>query len=97
MSGGSLNYAYGRVEDTASEIRHRSPDNPLHLAFADHLTKCANALYALEWEYSCDTGPGSADKAIEELVKFKDIEDDAKERIRTLAHQLLMVVGAKGV
>lgn len=63
MSGGSLHYAYSRVEDAAREVSRRA-ETPLHRAFCQHLMKVAKALHDLEWVWSCDYGPGDEVEAI---------------------------------
>ena len=61
MSGGSYDYAYGKIEDLAGEIR---PTTPLRKAFKTHLRKVAKACNDIEWVDSCDCLPGDEDEAI---------------------------------
>ena len=61
MSGGSYDYAYGKIEDLAGEIM---PTTPLRKAFKTHLRKVAKACHDIEWVDSCDCGPGDEDEAI---------------------------------
>ena len=61
MSGGSYDYAYGKIEDLASDIR---PTSPLRKAFKTHLRKVAKACHDIEWVDSSDCGPGDEDEAI---------------------------------
>lgn len=68
MSGGSLDYFFGRVTDVASDIRSRGRDNPLHVAFADHLDKVAKALHDLEWVWSFDYSKGDEEEAIRAVI-----------------------------
>jgi hypothetical protein len=63
MSGGSLDYVYSRVQDAAMQIRNRSQD-PMHIAFVNHLEKVSKALHDIEWVFSCDYGDGDEEKAI---------------------------------
>lgn len=67
MSGGSLNYAFSRLEDTAGDIR-RHAETPLHHAFADHLIKVAKALHDIEWLFSGDYGEGQEVEAIKAVL-----------------------------
>lgn len=53
MSGGSLDYAYDKMNDIANQVKRRA-ETPLHRAFAKHLEKVATALRDLEWVLSCD-------------------------------------------
>ena len=61
MSGGSYDYAYGKIEDLANEIR---PTSPLRKAFKTHLRKVAKAFHDIEWVDSADYSPGDEDAAI---------------------------------
>lgn len=67
MSGGSLNYAYSALEETAIKILRRA-ETPLHKAFAAHLLKVSKALHDLEWVFSSDYGPGEEIEAIKAVV-----------------------------
>jgi hypothetical protein len=79
MSGGSLNYAYSRVEEAAREVAMQA-ESPLHRAFAAHLTKVASALHALEWVWSGDSGPGDEVAAIQTCLSEGACLDAAIER-----------------
>ncbi len=63
MSGGSLDYAFARLNDAISTIQSKAR-RPLHVAFAQHLTLVSKALHDLEWEWSGDYGDRDADEAI---------------------------------
>jgi hypothetical protein len=56
MSGGSYEYAYTRVRDMADGIRQRHHMCPKRVAFAAHLDRVADAMWAIEWE---DSGDGA--------------------------------------
>jgi len=62
MSGGSLDYAYGHVQDAADSINGRSSSYPkqkaIYKAFAAHLRLIAKALHDVEWVFSADCGTG---------------------------------------
>ena len=72
MSGGSLDYIYTRVEDTALAIRSRC-SSPIHQAFAIHLAKIAKALHDIEWVLSNDMGEGDDIQAIQAVISPEDI------------------------
>jgi hypothetical protein len=89
MSGGSLDYAYYKIETLASEIRDRKEATALHRAFASHLMKVAKAAHDIEWLYSGDYGPegavdsinaclGDSKKAITEEIQ-KDLDKIKRE------------------
>lgn len=67
MSGGSLEYVYGKVEEAADLIASRS-GKPLHRAFANHLRLVSEALHDLEWVYSGDYSEGDEDSAIRAVI-----------------------------
>jgi hypothetical protein len=61
MSGGSYDYAFGKIEDLAGQIRQTTP---LRKAFVTHLRKVAKACHDIEWVDSGDCGPGEEYAAI---------------------------------
>ena len=67
MSGGSLDYAYEKVNNAVDAIR-RHAETPLHYAFAKHLEKVSAALHDLEWTLSGDYGEGREIPAIEACI-----------------------------
>lgn len=67
MSGGSLDYAFTRLNDAISTIQ-RKARRPLHVAFAQHLKLVSDALHDLEWEWSGDTSERDADEAIRAVL-----------------------------
>lgn len=71
MSGGSLDYFYSRVTETAERIQLSA--EPLHQAFATHLHKVSTALHDLEWVWSCDKSPGDEKAAIMAVISPADI------------------------
>lgn len=72
MSGGSLDYFYSRVTDTAERIQATCSE-PLHQAFVSHLHKVSTALHDLEWMLSCDTSPGDEKAAIMAVISPADM------------------------
>lgn len=80
MSGGSLDYAYRKVEDAAEMIEGRA-ETTIHRAFAVHLHKVAAALHDLEWVWSGDKSPGDEVAAIEALLNPSDVLQVALDRV----------------
>lgn len=78
MSGGSLDYVYGRVDDAAQSIMSRS-QNPLDRAFAKHLIKVSKALHYLEWVYSGDCSEPDGEEAIRAVLHPSAEIESAKE------------------
>ena len=83
MSGGSMDYLYGRVRDASFRL-----DTPLRKAFHRHLQLVADALHDIEWVDSCDKGPGDEDAAILACISPAGALDsavlDAKEALAAL-------------
>lgn len=87
MSGGSLDYVYGRVDDAAQNIMSRSR-NPLHRAFAKHLIKVSKALHDLEWVYSGDCSEPDEEEAIRAVLHPSAEIESAKEDAEIALHNL---------
>lgn len=77
MSGGSLDYAYSKIEDLAAAVNARA-QNALHRAFAYHLAKVAKAAQELEWVLSDDSSPGDEADAIRAVVSPQEELDVAR-------------------
>lgn len=63
MSGGSYDYAFGKIRDLAEEVRRKASDHQgktLRHGFARLLDAVADAAYELEW---CDSGDTSWEQA----------------------------------
>lgn len=86
MSGGSLDYAYDKVESAASEIRARA-ENPLQAAFAEHLFRVGMALKDLEWHYSCDIH-NPEPQSVRGVVSAQDVLEAATVRANVALHNL---------
>lgn len=85
MSGGSLNYAYTKVEDAAGGIYL---DTPECRAFKAHLLKVAKALHDIEWVQSCDYGRGDEVEAIMACITPADVLAAARERAVAVRDEL---------
>lgn len=69
MSGGSYNYEYARVEQSADDIEtHTENLTPLRQRFADHLRLVAKAMHDIEWVDSYDYSLGREDEAIRKVL-----------------------------
>ena len=79
MSGGSMDYAYHKVESAASDILSNAQHTPLHLALAKHLLKVSKALHDLEWVYSGDCSHPSEVESIRAVLSPSDEIDSARE------------------
>jgi hypothetical protein len=91
MSGGSLDYAYIRVEDTARDVCIRAK-TPLQRAFGAHLLKVAKALHDLEWVMSDDYGPGDEVEAIRACITPAMELEAATEHARAALAELQSVI-----
>lgn len=93
MSGGSLNYVYGKV-DLAADTIEDSAETPLHRAFAAHLRKVAKALHDLEWVWSSDYGPGDEIEAIRAVLGEGAEIEAATERAEKALAELKSALSA---
>jgi hypothetical protein len=66
MSGGSYDYSYGKVQEMAGQLI--SSDDPLRVAFANHLRLVAQAMHDVEWVDSGDSAKGSDAEAIQAVL-----------------------------
>ena len=67
MSGGSLDYAYQKVNELAVLLKQKH-FTPLQRAFGEHLTKVSQALHDIEFVLSGDYKDGADEKAIKEVL-----------------------------
>lgn len=105
MSGGSYDYAFGRIDDLANAIRENAgcrnlpgekPDEygsppSLRRAFVAHLRKVARAAQAIEWN---DSGDGDRDeqRLIRACVSPGDELKEATEHARAALTELSAVL-----
>ena len=89
MSGGSMDYLYGRVDDVADDLQ--LPHQPTaYRAFGEHLKNVAKALQAIEWHWSSDWSEKPALQAIDKVLhdskalQIEVLKNDAKELINKL-------------
>jgi hypothetical protein len=61
MSGGTYDYAYGRISDLADAIK---PTTALRRVFKVHLEQVSKACHDIEWVDSGDYAVGAEDAAI---------------------------------
>jgi len=81
MSGGSLDYAFMRVQEIADSVLQKS-ENAHHRAFGKHLSKISKALKDLEWVLSGDSAEGEEIEAINNVLplscELESVVEDAK-------------------
>lgn len=84
MSGGSYDYAYGKINDFADQIEGGKYNtlNSLRRAFVAHLRLVADAAHAIEWVDSGDSSSGDENASILLVVKAPQIADAATARLR---------------
>ena len=89
MSGGTYNYAFGRIEDFAYELARRA-NTPDRKAFLRLLHKVSAAAKAIEWNDSGDGAPDEDDLIRAALGKdhralcLDELKADAKALIEQL-------------
>lgn len=85
MSGGALDYFYGRVRDTAETLQRHSV-TPAYTALYKHLYALSEVLYEVEWVLSGDRLSGKDEKMIEELLGeskiLSSIEEELTKKIK---------------
>lgn len=93
MSGGSLNYASGNIDDAISYIE--SDKNPLYRAFAEHLKLVSKALHDIEWEFSGDYGTGDAEESVKKVLGdnakslcFEELRKEGIELVKKIEYYL---------
>jgi len=87
MSGGSLDYAYFKVEEAARQIA-RNTNTTLHKAFVAHLYKVAQAMHDIEWVIDGDMSNGDDIKAIEAVISKSDHLVHIKEEAENILKEL---------
>ena len=96
MSGGCLNYVYGKVEETAHRIEARS-NKASHRAFAKHLLKVSEALHDIEWVFNGDYVAGEEEEAINNVITPQDemteIKENAEQIIKEMQNLLKRIEG----
>ena len=66
MSGGSYDYVSHKIEEAASGLRDRHPNQPHVVALSILLDRIAAVMHDIEWADSCDT---SWDEALDESIR----------------------------
>jgi hypothetical protein len=83
MSGGSMNYLYSRVQSASFDT-----NTPERRAFRKHLMLVADALRAIEWVDSGDSGPGDENPAIRAVLARGDVLGAAIENAHSALRDL---------
>lgn len=92
MSGGSWNYVYESVEFAANRLR--KSDDPLRVAFGDHLLRVSVALHDIEWVDSCDYALGDEVESIRACLPAGAELESALGRADEALAQLAAVIEA---
>lgn len=90
MSGGSYDYAFGKIDDLAENIQNKN--NKGRIAFKKLLKLVAKACHDIEWVDSSDMGDGDENEAIMNVFEFLTLDgetiikarayDDIKEQLK---------------
>ena len=92
MSGGSLDYAYNRVNDMAYELaRHAKTRH--QKALVSHLVKVSKALHDVEWVLSGDYGDGDDTAAIMDCIGKKGLLESDLIRAEEVLKDLTETIG----
>ena len=81
MSGGSMDYAYAKLNDAASEVRTSAehydwPD--LRIAIAEHIEKLSKVVKAMEWSDSGDWKRDDWKPLAEQYIGLMDLLQEAE-------------------
>lgn len=75
MSGGSMDYAYAKINAVADDIERSIAEGrsrpQLRRRLEEHLRECADVLRAIEWADSGDTGPDQWVEAARRLLEHE--------------------------
>lgn len=91
MSGGSLDYAYSKVNYIADEVE-RQATTALQKAFVKHLRDVGEALHDLEWVGSGDYGVGDEVEVLRKVVSKETEIEAATEQAHIALKQLQEVL-----
>lgn len=90
MSGGSLDYAYYKIEQAAYDCS-RQADTPTLKIFAKYLLDVSKALHDVEWYLSGDIGIEQAEESIKKLfgeewkkIELNYLQEEAKKLIEVM-------------
>jgi len=89
MSGGSWDYFSFRLQEVADRLLREK--SPIRMAFGSHLTKCADALYDIEWVDSGDKSPGDEIQKIKEVLEdtvAEKVAIETKEKLKELRDEI---------
>jgi hypothetical protein len=88
MSGGSYDYIHHRIDDFLEEFEQHLNNDPLRIAFCEHMKKIAKAVHDIEWVDSGDYGKGDEHEAIKACLLPTDIEGVVKHNLQVLAQNI---------
>jgi len=98
MSGGSLEYAYHKINDIISLMEERSELSISQKIFVEHLKDVSEALHAIEWVFSGDYSTGDDEEYIRKVISanYDELEIDIlkKEAIK-LSNNLILFANLK--
>ena len=92
MSGGSMDYFYGRLEDAANQFQRTTPER---IALRTHMLKLACVLKAVEWNDSGD-GDDEEERLLRELLTPQEVLVAARDEARRVLADLQKVIAQVG-
>jgi len=93
MSGGSYDYACFKLSLFIDEFERNLHNDPLRIAFLEHLKKVQKAMHDIEWVDSGDYSDGGEHDSIKACLAPGGIDEAVKQHLRKYAESLLNIVG----
>lgn len=91
MSGGSYDYFFFKLDDFTEELQQNLNNDPLRIAFLEHLKHVREAMHDIEWVDSGDYGPGREHKAIKRCLTPTALEETVRTTLRELGENLIKI------
>jgi hypothetical protein len=93
MSGGAYEYAcFSLRNNFIEEFEKNTNNDPLRIAFLDHLLKVEKAMHDIEWVDSGDKSDGDEHEAIKACLAPTGLDETVKATLRDYANNLLAIV-----
>lgn len=91
MSGGHYDYACYMFGDFVEEFKKNLNNDPLRIAFCEHLEKIGKAMHDIEWVDSGDYGAGDEHESIKACLLPTGLDETVKHNLRIMAQKLAQI------
>lgn len=89
MSGGSYDYFCYKLDEFIEEFKQNLNNDPLRIAFLEHLTHVREAMHDIEWVDSGDYGKEGDHAAIKRCLTPKALDATIREALGELGQKLV--------